>query len=60
MEVAEPSFRMLKLSMSSALSPAMADAMSVVASPEERSSASMSTMSYMMTPSTTHSGFELP
>ena len=38
----------------------MADAMSVVASPEERSSASMSTMSSMMTPSTTHSGFELP
>ena len=32
----------------------------VAASPEERSSASMSTMSSMMTPSTTHSGFELP
>ena len=60
MEVAEPSLRMLKLSMSSAFRPAMAEEISVVASPEESASASMSTTSSMITPSTTHSGFELP
>ena len=60
MEVAEPSFRMLKLSMSSAFRPAMAELISVVASPEESASASMSITSSIMTPSTTQRGFELP
>ena len=38
----------------------MAEEISVVASPDESASASMSTTSSIMMPSTTHSGFELP
>ena len=52
--------RIWKLSMSSAFSPAMAEEISVAASPEERLSASTSVTSSMMTPSTTHSGFDEP
>lgn len=60
MEVAEPSFNIWKLSMSSELSPAIADEMSVLASPDYKSSASTSVTSSMMTPSTTQSGFDEP
>ena len=59
-EVAEPSLRISKLSMSSELRPAMAELIRVLASPDDSWSALTSTTSSMMTPSTTHSGFELP
>ena len=60
MDVAEPSFRIWKLSMSSALRPAMEELMRVSTSPVARASALTSTASSMMTPSTTHSGLLLP
>ena len=60
MEVAEPSLRIWKLSMSSALRPDMAELINVTASPDERSSVLTSTASSMITPSTTHNGLELP
>ena len=59
-EVAEPSFKIWKLSISSALSPATAEEISVVASPDDKSSAETSTASSKTTPSTTHNGVELP
>ena len=59
-EVAEPSFKIWKLSMSSEFKPAMAEEISVFGSPEESSSALTSTTSSIMTPSTTHKGLELP
>lgn len=46
--------------MSSALSPAMAELMSVVASPDERELASTLITSSMITPSTTQSGLVSP
>ncbi len=60
MEVAEPSFKIWKLSMSSALIPAIADDISVSALPDDNSSLETSTASSMITPSTTHKGLELP
>lgn len=60
MEVAEPSRSIWKLSMSSALSPAMALERSVSALPEDSSSASTSMTFSCITPSTTHSGWLLP
>ena len=52
--------RIWKLSMSSALRPAIAELRSVVASPELRSSAPTSTTSSWMTPSTTQRGLDEP
>ena len=46
--------------MSSALSPAMAELMSVVASPDDKELASTLITSSMITPSTTHNGLESP
>ncbi len=46
--------------MSSEFKPAIADDMRVLASPEDSSSALMSTTSSIITPSTTQRGFELP
>ena len=60
MDVAEPSFRIWKLSISSGFKPAIAELINVSASPEERSSAPTSMASSMITPSTTHKGLELP
>ena len=59
-EVAEPSFRIWKLSISSEFKPAIAEEIRVLASPEESWSADTSTTSSMMTPSTTHRGFDDP
>ena len=59
-EVAEPSFNIWKLSMSSELSPAIAEEINVAASPDDRLSAFTSATSSMMTPSTTQSGLEDP
>ena len=59
-EVALPSFRIWNDSMSSAFSPAMALEISVAASPLDSWSASTSVTSSIITPSTTHSGFDEP
>ena len=59
-DVAEPSLSIWKLSMSSEFNPAMAELIRVFASPEESWSVLTSATSSMITPSTTHSGLELP
>ena len=59
-DVAEPSFNIWKLSMSSALSPAIAEEISVSGFPDAKSSAPTLAASSMITPSTTHRGLLLP
>ena len=59
-DVAEPSLRIWKLSISSELRPAIAELIRVSGLPEAKSSAPTLETSSIITPSTTQRGLELP